>query len=155
MIDRLNKMYEHIKESVDSKLSDPGFKFTCELNGNKLRECITEKFYEEESNLIAEDRSRLFSKSVLTCLEVGLELCIKQKELKMEEICTEADFVIVKDKNNLLHVKSITIKVDPKKVTAHLLKNIKKCLKFYEFSCNKNSVKMPMKLKFSFADQQI
>ena len=68
----------------------------------------------------------------------------------MEEICTEADFIIVKDKNNLLHVKSITIKVDPKKVTAHLLKNIKKCLKFYEFSCNKQSVKMPIEIDFEF-----
>ncbi len=116
MIDGLNKMYEHIKVSVNSKLSDPGFKFTCEINGNKLRECITEYFYKEESELKAEDRSRFFSKSVLTCLEVGLELCIKQKKLKMEEICTEADFIIIKDKNNLLHVKSITIKVDPKKV---------------------------------------
>jgi len=152
MIDRLNKMYEHIKESVDSKLSDPGFKFTCEINGNKLRECITEYFYKEESELIAEDRSRLFSRSVLTCLEVGLELCIKQKALKMEEICTEADFVIIKDKNNLLHVKTITIKVDPKKVNKDLLEGIQKCLKFYEFSCNKNSVKMPIKISFSFAD---
>ncbi len=152
MIDRLNKMYEHIKESVDSTLSDPGFKFTCEIDGYKLRECITEYFYKEESNLIAKDRSRLFSKSVLTCLEVGLELCIKQKELKMEEICTEAEFIIIKDKNNLLHVKSITINVDPKKVTTHVLENIKKCLKFYEFSCNKNSVKMPIKIDFRFAD---
>lgn len=42
MFDRLNKMYEHIKESVNSKLSDLGFKFTCEINGKKLRECITE-----------------------------------------------------------------------------------------------------------------
>ena len=152
MFDRLNKMYEHIKESVDSKLSDPGFKFTCEINGNKLRECITEHFYKEESHLIAEDPSRLFSKSVLTCLEVGLELCIKQKKLKMEEICTEADFIIIKDKDNLLHVKSITIKVDPKKMKVELLENIKKCLKFYEFSCNKNSVKMPIKINFSFAE---
>lgn len=152
MIDRLNKMYEHIKESVDSKLSDPGFKFTCEINGNKLRECITEYFYKEESELIAVDRSRLFSRSVLNCLEVGLELCIKQKELKMEEICIEADFVVIKDKNNLLHVKSITIKVDPKKVNKEILECIKKCLKFYEFSCNKNSVKMPIKINFSIAD---
>ena len=48
---------------------------------------------------------------------------------------------IIKDKNNLLHVKSITIKLDPKKANADLLESIKKCLKFYEFSCNKNSVK--------------
>ena len=151
MIDRLDKMYQHIKESVDAKLSDPGFKFTCEIDGYKLRECITEYFYKEESHLIAKDRSRLFSKSVLTCLEVGLELCIKQKELKMEEICTEAEFVIIKDKENLLHVKSITIYVDPKKVNAEFLESIKKCFKFYEFSCNKNSVKMPIKINFDFA----
>jgi len=146
----LNKMYENIKVSVDSKLYDPGFKFTCDLNGKKLRECITEQFYEEESDLIAKDRSRLFSKSVLTCLEAGLALCIKQKELKMEEICTEADFIIVKDNNNLLHVKKITIKVDQKKADKPLLKNIKKCLKFYEFSCNKKSVKMPIEIDFEF-----
>jgi hypothetical protein len=152
MIDRLNKMYEHIKESVDSKLSDPGFKFTCKIDGYKLRECITEHFFKEESELIAEDRSRLFSKSVLTCLEVGLELCTKQNKLKMKEICREADFIIIKDKDNLLHVKSITIKVDPKKVNNELLESIKKCLKFYEFSCNKNSVKMPIKINFQFAD---
>lgn len=150
MFDRLNKMYEHIKNSVDSKLSDPGFKFTCEINGKKLRECITEQFYKEESELIAEDRSRLFTKSVLTCLEVGLALCIKQKDLKMTEVCPEADFVIVKDDKNLLHVKLITIKMEPKKVDELTLAKIKECLKFYEFSCNKNSVKMPIKINFEF-----
>jgi len=150
MFDRLDKMYKKLKNSLDKSLLESGYKFTCEINGKKLRECITEQFYEEESKLIAEDRSRLFTKSVLTCLEVGLALCIKQKELDMTEVCPEADFVIIKDENNLLHVKSITIKMDHQKVDELTLVKIKKCLKFYEFSCNRNSVKMPIKINFEF-----
>ena len=70
MFDSLNKMHKDLKEIVDSKLSNPEFKCTCELGDQKkLTDCISEKFDLEEADLIAQDPSRLFTKSFLTCLD--------------------------------------------------------------------------------------
>ena len=149
----LNKVYEDLKEKLDSKLSSPGYKFTCELEDKKgkLKDCITEEFNIEESVLIEEDPSRLLTKSVLTCLDSGLALCIKQKGLKLEDLMTEAEFYVITDEKGMLNIDSITIKLNPTKIDKVLLDDIKRCLKFYERSCNQRAVKMPIKLAFDFA----
>lgn len=145
-------MHKDLKKIVDSRLSNPEFKFTCELGDQKkLKDCITEQFDLEEADLIAQDPSRLFTKSVLTCLDSGLSLCIKQKKLKLEVLCTEADFVIMTDNKGMLNIESITIRLNPEKTGAQILQEIRNCLKFYEISCNKNSIKMPIKVNFEFA----
>jgi hypothetical protein len=152
MFKDLDKMHEELKDLVNSRLINPEFKFTCELNDQKkLKDCITEEFNIEEAELIAEDPSRLFTKSVLNCLDSGLSLCIKQKGLKLEELCTEADFFIVTDDKGLLNIESITVRLNPDKVKSSVLDKIKECLKFYEHTCNMNSIKMPIKLNFEFA----
>jgi len=151
MFEELNKTYEELKEKLDSKLSSPEFKFSCELEGKKLKDCITEEFNLEESVLIEEDPSRLFTKSVLTCLDSGLALCIKQKGLKLEELMTEAEFYIITDEKGLLNIDSITIKMNPNKMDKSLLDDIKRCLKFYEKSCNERVVKIPIVINFEFA----
>jgi len=151
MFEELNKTYEELKEKLDSKLSSPEFKFSCELEGKKLKDCITEEFNLEESVLIEEDPSRLFTKSVLTCLDSGLALCVKQKGLKLEELMTEAEFYIITDEKGLLNIDSITIKMNPNKMDKSLLDDIKRCLKFYEKSCNERVVKIPIVINFEFA----
>lgn len=151
MFEDLNKTYEELKEKLDSKLSSPEFKFSCELEGKKLKDCITEEFNLEESVLIEKDPSRLLTKSVLTCLDSGLALCIKQKGLKLQELMTEAEFYIITDENGLLNIDSITIKLNPNKTDKNLLEDIKRCLKFYEKSCNERAVKIPIVINFEFA----
>ena len=151
MFEELNKTYEELKEKLDSKLSSPEFKFSCELEGKKLKDCITEEFNLEESVLIEEDPSRLFTKSVLTCLDSGLALCVKQKGLKLEELMTEAEFYVITDEKGLLNIDSITIKMNPNKMDKSLLDDIKRCLKFYEKSCNERVVKIPIVINFEFA----
>ena len=149
----LNKIFEEIKEQLDSKLSSPGYKFTCELKEikGKLKDCITEEFDIEESVLIEQDPSRLLTKSVLTCLDSGLALCIKQKGLKLEDLMTEAEFYMIKDEKGMLNIDSITIKLNPTKIDKVLLDDIRRCLKFYENSCNERAVKMPIGINFQFA----
>jgi len=151
MFEELNKTYEELKEKLDSKLSSPEFKFSCELEGKKLKDCITEEFNLEESVLIEKDPSRLLTKSVLTCLDSGLVLCIKQKGLKLQELMTEAEFYIITDEKGLLNIESITIKLNPNKMDKNLLEDIKRCLKFYEKACNERAVKMPIVINFEFA----
>ena len=151
MFEDLNKTYEEWKEKLDSKLSSPEFKFSCELEGKKLKDCITEEFNLEESVLIEKDPSRLLTKSVLTCLDSGLALCIKQKGLKLQELMTEAEFYIITDEKGLLNIDSITIKLNPNKMDKILLEDIKRCLKFYEKACNERAVKMPIIINFEFA----
>ena len=151
MFEDLNKTYEELKEKLDSKLSSPEFKFSCELEGKKLKDCITEEFNLEESVLIEKDPSRLLTTSVLTCLDSGLALCIKQKGLKLQELMTEAEFYIITDENGLLNIDSITIKLNPNKTDKNLLEDIKRCLKFYEKSCNERAVKIPIVINFEFA----
>jgi hypothetical protein len=145
-------MHKDLKEIMDSKVSSPEFKFTCELGEQKkLKDCITEEFNLEESVLIEEDPSRLLTKSVLTCLDSGLALCIKQKGLKLQELMTEAEFSLITDEKGLLNIDSITIKLDPSKVDKSMLVEIKSCLKFYEKSCNERAFKMPIVINFEFA----
>jgi len=152
MFEDLDKMHKDLKELVDSKASTPEFKFTCELGDQKkLKDCITEEFNIEEYKLIEEDPSRLLTKSVLTCLDSGLALCIKQKGLKLEELMTEAEFNIITDEKGLLNINSINIKLNPHKIDNDLLNDIKRCLKFYEKSCNERAVKMPIVINFEFA----
>jgi organic hydroperoxide reductase OsmC/OhrA len=152
MFKNLDKMHEELKDLIDSRLINPEFKLTCILNDQKkLKDCITEEFNIEEAEFIAEDPSRLFTKSVLTCLDSGLSLCIKQKGLKLEELCTEADFFIVTDDKGLLNIESITVRLNPEKTKSSILDEIKNCLQFYEKTCNKNSIKMPIKVNFEFA----
>lgn len=151
MFEDLNKTYEELKEKLDSKLSSPEFKFSCELEGKKLKDCITEEFNLEEYVLIEKDPSRLLTKSVLTCLDSGLALCIKQKGLKLQELMTEAEFYIITDEKGLLNIDSISIKLNPNKTDKLLLEDIKRCLKFYEKSCNERAVKMPIIINFEFA----
>ncbi len=152
MFEDLNKVHKDLKELLDSKTSNPEFKFICELGDQKkLKDCITEEFSIEESAYIEEDPSRLLTKSVLTCLDSGLALCIKQKGLKLEELMTEAEFYLITDEKGLINIDSITIKLDPKKIDNTLLADIKRCLKFYERSCNERAVKMPIVINFEFA----
>ncbi len=152
MFENLNKIYEELKEKIDSRLNSPGFSFTCDLENKKLKDCITEEFNLEESVLIEEDPSRLLTKSVLTCLDSGLALCIKQKGLKLEELMTEAEFYVITDERGLLNIDSITIKLNPNKTDKNLIEDIKRCLKFYERACNEKAVKMPIEITFEFAE---
>jgi hypothetical protein len=151
MFEDLNKMYQDVKERLDSKINSDEFRFSCDLEGKKLKDCVTEEFNTEESALIQEDPSRLFTKSVLECLDSGIALCIKQKDLKLEELMTEADFYLQKDDQGLLNINSIVIKMNPETTNTLVLNNIRSCLKFYETSCNKHAVKMPIKIAFEFA----
>lgn len=153
IFEELNKVYEDLKEKLDSKLSSPGYRFTCELEDKKgkLKDCITEEFNIEESVLIEEDPSRLLTQSVLACLDSGLALCIKQKGLKLEDLMTEAEFYVIADDKGMLNIDSITIKLNPNKIAAALLDDIKRCLKFYERSCNERAVEMPIVINFEFA----
>lgn len=152
MFEDLNRMHKDLKEIMDSKVSIPEFKFTCELGDQKkLKDCITEEFNIEESKLIEEDPTRLLTKSVLTCLDSGLALCIKQKGFKLEELMTEAEFHMITDEKGLLNIDSITIKLNPNKTDNVLLDDIKRCLNFYEKACNERAVKMPILINFEFA----
>ncbi|TFG23547.1 MAG: hypothetical protein EU529_07115 [Promethearchaeota archaeon] len=139
MIDRLNAMYEELKELIDSRLGKEEIRFSCDLSENKLKDCIVEKAGKSEEDLISEDPySRLLTSSILNCLDYGLSICVKNDDFKVSDVYKEAEFHVEKDSMGIWRINSITLKFDPKKIKAERILEIKNCINFFKQSCSKN-----------------
>ena len=153
MIDRLNAMYDELKELIESKLGKEEVRFSCDLSEYKLKECIVERAGISEDDIISEDPySRLLTLTVLNCLDYGLSACVKNEDFKVSEVYREADFHVVKDDRGIWRINSITIKCDPEKIKAERITEIKNCMNFFKQSCSKNGETAAFEINLEIAE---
>ncbi|MFX1572962.1 MAG: OsmC family protein [Promethearchaeota archaeon] len=114
--------------------------FKCDLGNMRVKDCYIDEEHHDEVNMLGPNPSRMLALGVLGCLSASFIFCLKKKNFKVDNLTSEAEVTIVRNKKGFWRVKKIDVNLTPIINDPDTLKRAQQCLK-------------PMKDGLSFFEQ--
>lgn len=141
-------MSEDQTRSLKLMLSEDKKIFKCTIGIKKVKECVDNEIKQIKSLDLSSDTSKLLNLALINCLDAMLLSCIGKKRQKLDLLTSELDFIIAKNKKNEYEIQELSLQLNLKKENDILLRAMKQCFGFFNFSCiSKSGVKFSVSFK--------
>ncbi|MFX1313166.1 MAG: OsmC family protein [Promethearchaeota archaeon] len=120
------------KVGIELDESESQMIFKCDLGSMKVKDCYIDEEHQEEVDMLGPNPSRMLALSVLGCLSASFIFCLKKRNFEVNDLNSEAEVTIARNKKGFWRVKKIDVSISPRIEDQEALKRAKQCLKEVE-----------------------